>query len=243
MGTTVRQLSLRTSAGTRVGMNDASPRTACEIVTTLPGSCGRLLRSEDAQQLSACACVSAFPDVAPSERPCRIGHIPSSAQHAIRASGVDAQPGHIPTLATIMAMVRRTVARRWTTDTATPACARPIKVSSTRSPQSVVHSATEQVQHDEGGLPRRTDPLQSSRRPPRRSRRSVSVIANALRLVSVLGAAIAYSIASRGLSAHDEPSRAEELLARTMRSLATPPSCCPVTDVCLWECVEAHASP
>jgi mono/diheme cytochrome c family protein len=41
-------------------------------------------------------------------------------------------------------------------------------------------------------------------------------------LVSVLGAAIAYSIASRGLSTHDEPSRAEELLARAMRRLATP---------------------
>jgi mono/diheme cytochrome c family protein len=43
-----------------------------------------------------------------------------------------------------------------------------------------------------------------------------------LLLVSMLGAAIAYSIASRGLSAHDEPSRAEELLARAMRHLATP---------------------
>jgi pentatricopeptide repeat protein len=41
-------------------------------------------------------------------------------------------------------------------------------------------------------------------------------------LVSVLGSAIAYSIAIRGLSAHDEPSRAEELLARMMRRLATP---------------------
>lgn len=41
-------------------------------------------------------------------------------------------------------------------------------------------------------------------------------------LVSLFGGAIAYSIASRGLSAHDEPSRAEALLARTMRGLATP---------------------
>lgn len=43
-----------------------------------------------------------------------------------------------------------------------------------------------------------------------------------LLLMCVLGAAVAYSIASRGLSAHDEPSRAEEVLARTMRRLATP---------------------
>ena len=41
-------------------------------------------------------------------------------------------------------------------------------------------------------------------------------------VVSVLGSAIAYSIVSRGLSAHDEPSRVEEVLARAMRRWATP---------------------
>ena len=41
-------------------------------------------------------------------------------------------------------------------------------------------------------------------------------------VVSVFGGAIAYSIVSRGLSAHDEPSRAEEALARAMRRFATP---------------------
>ena len=41
-------------------------------------------------------------------------------------------------------------------------------------------------------------------------------------VVSVLGGAIAYSIVSRGLSAHDEPSRVEETLARAMRRWATP---------------------
>ena len=41
-------------------------------------------------------------------------------------------------------------------------------------------------------------------------------------VVSVFGGAIAYSIVSRGLSAHDEPSRAEEALARAMRRWATP---------------------
>lgn len=43
-------------------------------------------------------------------------------------------------------------------------------------------------------------------------------------VVSVLGSAIAYSIVSRGLSAHDEPSRVEEMLARAMRQWATPQS-------------------
>ena len=42
--------------------------------------------------------------------------------------------------------------------------------------------------------------------------------------LSVIGGVIAYSIVSRGLSAHDQPSRAEELLARVMRRWATPDS-------------------
>ena len=40
--------------------------------------------------------------------------------------------------------------------------------------------------------------------------------------LSVIGGVVAYSIVSRGLSAHDEPSRAEEILARAMRRWATP---------------------
>lgn len=43
-------------------------------------------------------------------------------------------------------------------------------------------------------------------------------------LISVLGGVIAYSIVSRGLSAHDEPSRVERMLARAMRRWATPES-------------------
>ena len=41
-------------------------------------------------------------------------------------------------------------------------------------------------------------------------------------VVSALASAIAYSIVSGGLSAHDEPSRAEEVLARAMRRWAAP---------------------
>ena len=40
--------------------------------------------------------------------------------------------------------------------------------------------------------------------------------------LSVLGSAIVYSIVRGGLSAHDRPSRAEEVLARAMRRWATP---------------------
>jgi mono/diheme cytochrome c family protein len=53
-------------------------------------------------------------------------------------------------------------------------------------------------------------------------------IVRALLILAVLGGAIGsiamYSIANRGLSAHDEPSRLEEMLARAMRSWATPAS-------------------
>ena len=40
----------------------------------------------------------------------------------------------------------------------------------------------------------------------------------------VVGGLLAYSIVSRGLSGHDEPSRIEELMARAMRRWATPAS-------------------
>lgn len=40
--------------------------------------------------------------------------------------------------------------------------------------------------------------------------------------VSVIGGLLAYSVVRRGLSAHEEPSRVEAMLARTMRRLATP---------------------
>ena len=43
-------------------------------------------------------------------------------------------------------------------------------------------------------------------------------------VVSVVGGLIVYSVVSRGLSAHAEPSRVEELLARAMRRWATPQS-------------------
>jgi mono/diheme cytochrome c family protein len=43
-------------------------------------------------------------------------------------------------------------------------------------------------------------------------------------LMSALGGVIAYSIVSRGLSTHDEPSRAEAMLAGAMRRWATPQS-------------------
>ena len=45
-----------------------------------------------------------------------------------------------------------------------------------------------------------------------------------LALTSLIGVVVMYSIVSRGLSTHDEPSRVESLLARAMRRWATPQS-------------------
>ena len=41
-------------------------------------------------------------------------------------------------------------------------------------------------------------------------------------VVLVVGGIVVYSVVRRGLSAHEEPSRVEEVLARAMRRLATP---------------------
>lgn len=40
--------------------------------------------------------------------------------------------------------------------------------------------------------------------------------------IAVFGGVLAYTVVRRGLSAHEDPSRVEEVLARTMRRLATP---------------------
>ena len=40
--------------------------------------------------------------------------------------------------------------------------------------------------------------------------------------IGVFGGVLAYTVVRRGLSAHEEPSRVEEVLARTIRRLATP---------------------
>jgi len=92
IGETVRQPSLSTRAGTVAGRAIPAPRTALEIAAANVGldwlevSC-----SEDAQQLSACACVMTRSDPDLCESPLCMGHA-LSEQHAMRASGVGAQP-------------------------------------------------------------------------------------------------------------------------------------------------------
>lgn len=57
-----------------------------------------LSRSEDAQQLSACAWVTARAEPELDDSPWCIGHGPPSAQQAMRASGVGNHPAQTPGL-------------------------------------------------------------------------------------------------------------------------------------------------
>ena len=97
-GATVRQPSLRTRAGTVAGRTIPVPRTALEIAATNVGldwlefSC-----SADAQQLSAWAWLIPRAELELCESPLCIGHA-LSAQHAIRASGIGAQPAQTAAL-------------------------------------------------------------------------------------------------------------------------------------------------
>ena len=55
-------------------------------------------------------------------------------------------------------------------------------------------------------------------------RATLRVLVVLFALASVVGVVVVYSIVSRGLSTHDEPSRVEAMLARAMRRWATPQS-------------------
>ncbi|MEQ1760658.1 MAG: c-type cytochrome [Vicinamibacterales bacterium] len=51
---------------------------------------------------------------------------------------------------------------------------------------------------------------------------TIRALAVLVSILAVVGGLVAYTIVRRGLSAHDQPSRAEAVLARWMRGLATP---------------------
>jgi hypothetical protein len=55
-------------------------------------------RSDDAQQLSACAWVTRWCEGEFCDSPVCIGHLSPPVQHAMRAAGVAAQPAHSATL-------------------------------------------------------------------------------------------------------------------------------------------------
>ena len=113
IGTTVRQPSLRTRAGTAAGRAIPVPKTALEMAATNVGlDWLEFLCSEDAQQLSACAWLTTRSDPELCESPLCIGHV-LSEQHAMRASGVGAQPAHTAPLLATRASARATAETRF----------------------------------------------------------------------------------------------------------------------------------
>lgn len=113
MGVTTRQRSLRTRAGTVGGRAIPVPRTALEIVATnVTLDWLEFSRSDDAQQLSACACVRTRADPDLREAPLCIGHSWPSEQQAMRASAVANQPAHTAAFPARSPAAMRTADRR-----------------------------------------------------------------------------------------------------------------------------------
>ena len=67
-------------------------------------------------------------------------------------------------------------------------------------------------------------PFGSQSRPPRGGglRSTLRAVVVLIVVMAAIGGLAAYSVVRRGLSAHDDPSRVEELMARAMRRWATP---------------------
>jgi hypothetical protein len=113
-GTDVRLALLRTRAGTLAGRTIPTPRTAAVMAVTSEGLDGlEFSRSDDAQQLSACACVSTRSDPELWDSPLCIGQSPP-VQQAMRASGVCAQPAQTAAFPALRPRHKKTVKRRWT---------------------------------------------------------------------------------------------------------------------------------
>ena len=100
------------------------PRTAAVMTATNVGlDWLEFLLSDDAQQLSAWACVRTRSDPERCESPLCIGHSQPSAQQAIRASGVGIHPAQTASFPATKANVSARAARRWTSLTTPLGCA------------------------------------------------------------------------------------------------------------------------
>ena len=113
IGEQVRQSSLRTSAGTLTGNTMPGPSTATEMAETNVGVEGlEFSPSEAAQQASASAWVTTRTDPESCDSRWCIGHSPPSAQQAMRASGVAAQPAQIAAFPATRPRHKRTLESR-----------------------------------------------------------------------------------------------------------------------------------
>ena len=113
IGADVRHASLRTRAGTLAGRTIPTPRTAAVMAATNEEfDWLEFSRSDNAQQLSACACVRTRADPELWEFPLCMGQSPPSAQQAMRASAVGIQPAQIAAFPATRARVSTTAASR-----------------------------------------------------------------------------------------------------------------------------------
>ena len=139
VGADVRHPSLRTRAGTLAGRTVPAPRTAAVIAATNVGlDWLEVLPSDDAQQLSAWACVGTRSAPEWCDSPLCIGHSAPSAQQAMRASGVGIHPAQIAAFPAIRPNVSARAARRWTSLVTSLGCLTARTLSNRRRPQAAV---------------------------------------------------------------------------------------------------------
>lgn len=112
IGIAVRHPSLRTRDGATGGSTVAAPRTAKVIEPTNPPLDWLESRFDEAQQVSAWACVNTRPGSESDAPLLCMGHAPPSEQHAMRASGVGIQPAHTAALPATRATVKATADSR-----------------------------------------------------------------------------------------------------------------------------------
>ena len=115
--------SLRTRAGTLAGRTIPAPRTVAVMAGTNVGlDWLEFSPSDNAQQLSASACVSTRSNPERCESSLCIGHSQPSTQQAIRASGVGIHPAQIASFPAIRANVSARAAKRWASLTTPLGC-------------------------------------------------------------------------------------------------------------------------
>ena len=112
-GTDVRHAITQNESRNAGGQDHLDAETAAVMAATNVGlDWLEFSRSDDAQQLSACACVRTRADPKLCESRLCIGHSWPSAQQAMRASGVANQPAHTAAFPARSPAAKRTADRR-----------------------------------------------------------------------------------------------------------------------------------
>lgn len=111
-GTSARHASKDRAVAGRMIATGLAAKASDPDRTNADADVGESLRSDAAQQLSACVWLTTLFAPGSCESDLCIGHVPPSAQQAIRASGVAFQPAHTAKFATHNAKTAETAATR-----------------------------------------------------------------------------------------------------------------------------------